>query len=147
MITFNRSQLVGAEFPDDDIIRFNGIQEDHIYGMEVSMDVRIADGEILAIQGVDEAIHQPRLSDGRAHPPERRRHLLEGRRAGTAGSCGRSGARVASTSPRSSSSAGAAWIRPGCPEQMLEALEKDPGLNQEQFVETWAERHPEIRSA
>ena len=30
---------------------------------------------------------------------------------------------------------------------MLEALEKDPGLNQEQFVETWAEQHPEIRSA
>jgi hypothetical protein len=30
---------------------------------------------------------------------------------------------------------------------MSEALEKDPGLNQEQFVETWAEQHPEIRSA
>ena len=52
MITFNRSQLVGAEFLDDDTIRFNGVQEDHIYGMEIDMDVRIADGEILAIQGV-----------------------------------------------------------------------------------------------
>ena len=51
MITFNRSQLVGAEFPDDETIRFNGIQEDHIYSMEIAMDVRIADGEILAIQG------------------------------------------------------------------------------------------------
>ena len=37
--------------PDDEIIRFNGIQEDHIYSMEINMDVRIADGEILAIQG------------------------------------------------------------------------------------------------
>jgi hypothetical protein len=31
--------------------------------------------------------------------------------------------------------------------EMLEALAKDPGLNQEQFIETWAEQHPEIRSA
>jgi hypothetical protein len=52
MITFNRSQLIGAEFPDEETIRFNGIQEDHIYGMEVNMDVRIADGQILAIKGV-----------------------------------------------------------------------------------------------
>ena len=51
MITFNRSQVIGAEFLDDETIRFNGIQEDHIYGMEMNMDVRIADGEILAIKG------------------------------------------------------------------------------------------------
>lgn len=50
MITFNRSQLVGADFPNDDIIRFNGVQEDHIYGMEINMDVDIASGEILSIQ-------------------------------------------------------------------------------------------------
>ena len=30
---------------------------------------------------------------------------------------------------------------------MLEVLAKDPSLDQEQFVETWAEEHPEIRSA
>ena len=51
MITFNRSQLIGAEFPNNDIIRFNGIQEDHIYGMEIQMEVRISDGEILKIKG------------------------------------------------------------------------------------------------
>lgn len=51
MIGFQRSQLIGAEFVDDEVIRFNGIQEDHIYGMEISMDVRIADGEILKIEG------------------------------------------------------------------------------------------------
>jgi hypothetical protein len=51
MIGFQRNQLIGAEFIDDDIIRFNGIQEDHIYGMEISMDVRIADGNILRIEG------------------------------------------------------------------------------------------------
>jgi hypothetical protein len=51
MITFQRTQVVGAEFLDDNTIRFNGIQEDHIYGMEISMDVRIADGTILQIHG------------------------------------------------------------------------------------------------
>ena len=51
MIGFQRSQLIGAEFIDNDIIRFNGIQEDHIYGMEISMEVRIEDGKILKIEG------------------------------------------------------------------------------------------------
>ena len=52
MITFNRSQFIGAEFPDDETIKFNGIQVDHIYSMEINMDVRISDGQILAIQGL-----------------------------------------------------------------------------------------------
>ncbi|MCP4750772.1 MAG: DUF2889 domain-containing protein [Proteobacteria bacterium] len=51
MITFNRSQVIGAEFLDEETVRFNGIQEDHIYGMEIRMEVRIADGEILKIEG------------------------------------------------------------------------------------------------
>jgi len=51
MISFSRSQLIGAEFPDRDTIRFQGIQEDHIYGMEIVMDVRIETGEILSING------------------------------------------------------------------------------------------------
>ncbi len=44
MITFNRSQVIGAEFPDEETVRFNGILEDHIYSMEINMDVQIADG-------------------------------------------------------------------------------------------------------
>ena len=52
MITFNRSQLIEVEFPDEETIRFNGIQQDHIYSMEIKMDVRIADGHILAIEGL-----------------------------------------------------------------------------------------------
>ena len=51
MISFQRSQVVGAEFLDDQTLRFNGIQEDHIYGMEISMEVRIDDGKILKIDG------------------------------------------------------------------------------------------------
>ena len=52
MITFNRSQVVEAEFPDEKTVRFNAIQQDHIYSMEIHMDVRIADGQILAIEGL-----------------------------------------------------------------------------------------------
>ncbi len=51
MITFNRSQLVGAEFVEENVIRFNGIQEDHIYGMEVQMDVSIDEGKIIKVSG------------------------------------------------------------------------------------------------
>lgn len=51
MITFNRSQVVGAQFPDPQTVRFSGVQEDHIYGMEIQMDVRVTDGQILAIEG------------------------------------------------------------------------------------------------
>ena len=51
MITFNRSQVIGAEFLDAETVRFNGVLEDHIYSMEVNMDVQIADGKILAIEG------------------------------------------------------------------------------------------------
>jgi hypothetical protein len=51
MIGFQRTQVIGAEFINDDVIRFNGIQEDHIYGMEISMEVRVGDGEILKISG------------------------------------------------------------------------------------------------
>ncbi len=51
MITFNRSQIVGAEFIDSDTVRFNGIQEDHIYGMEITMEVQIASGVIQKING------------------------------------------------------------------------------------------------
>lgn len=51
MITFSRTLLVGAEFLDGQTLRFHGILEDHIYALEIQMDVRIPDGIVLAIQG------------------------------------------------------------------------------------------------
>ncbi len=51
MITFNRSQVIGAEFLDENTVRFNGVQEDHIYGMEIQMEVRISDGKIQKVNG------------------------------------------------------------------------------------------------
>jgi len=51
MISFNRSQVIGAEFLDEDTVCFQGIQEDHIYGMEIRMNVRVSDGVILSVMG------------------------------------------------------------------------------------------------
>jgi len=51
MITFSRSLLVGGEFLNETTLRLHGILEDHIYAMEIQMDIRIADGVILAIEG------------------------------------------------------------------------------------------------
>jgi hypothetical protein len=83
MITFNRSQLVEAEFLDDDTIRFRGVQEDHIYNMEINMEVRIADGEILAIEGLMKRYTNPVCPA--AVPVLQSAVGTCGKRAGTAG--------------------------------------------------------------
>ena len=143
MISFNRSQIVGAEFIDEETIRFNGIQEDHIYSMEINMDVRIADGKILVIDGnmkrytnfvCPEAV--PVLQDAigmslREEGWERRIMKEIGRKgcehfAEIIIECGRclDQARIAN----------AIW----------DSLQKDPGLDQEQYLQTWVDDHPEF---
>ena len=52
MITFCRSQVIEAEFLDEKTVQFNGTLKDHIYSMEINMDVQIANGAILAIEGI-----------------------------------------------------------------------------------------------
>ena len=146
MISFNRSQVIGAEFPGDETIRFNGIQEDHIYGMEINMDVRIADGEILAIDGVmkrytnfvcPEAIPVLQTAVGISLREEGwdRRVMREIGRKGCEHfaeiviECGRclDQARMS--------------------KDLSEALEKDPSLDQEQFLQAWIEKHPDSQLA
>jgi hypothetical protein len=51
MIGFSRSMLIGAEFVGEETIRFHGILEDHIYAMEIRMDVEVPTGAIRSIQG------------------------------------------------------------------------------------------------
>ena len=142
MITFNRSQIIGAEFPDEDTIRFNGIQEDHIYGMEINMDVRVTDGEILAIKGnmkrytnfvCPSAVPVLQTAVGLSLREEGwdRQVMREIGRKGCEHfaeiviECGRclDQARLSKA--------------------LLEAIEKDPNLDQEQFIENWVEEHPE----
>jgi hypothetical protein len=146
MITFNRSQLVEAEFLEEDTIRFRGVQDDHIYNMEINMEVRIADGEILAIEGwmkrytnpvcpaavpvLQSAVGMSLREEGWDHRVMREigrngcEHFAE-----IVIECGR------------------CFDQARLSREMWEALQQDPTLNQRQFVDSWAERHPEISSA
>lgn len=51
MITFSRTMLVSGEFLEENLLRLHGILEDHIYGLEIRMDIRLPEGVIAAIQG------------------------------------------------------------------------------------------------
>ncbi len=136
MITFNRSQVIGAEFPDEETVRFNGIQSDHIYNMEINMDVRIADGQIMAIEGImkrytnfvcPQAVPVLQIAAGMSLREEGwdRRVMKEIGRKGCEHfaeiiiECGRclDQARMANA--------------------MWQALETDPGLDQVEFMEKW----------
>ena len=140
MITFNRSQLIGAEFPDEETVRFNGIQEDHIYSMEINMDVRIADGQILAIEGrmkrytnfvCPQALQILQNAVGMSLRAEDWDRLIM-KEIGRKGcehfaeiiiECGRSLDQACLSS--------AIW----------QALEKDPDLDQLEFMEKWCNSH------
>ena len=136
MITFNRSQLIEAEFPDDDTIRFNGVQQDHIYSMEINMDVQLADGRIMAIEGkmkrytnfvCPQAVPVLQIAAGlslREDGWERRIMKEIGRKgcehfAEIIIDCGRS------------------FDQARLSKAMWQALETDPGLDQVAFMEKW----------
>lgn len=51
MITFSRTSVVGAEFPDENTIKLFGAQTDHIYDMEIEVEVSLPEGVITAING------------------------------------------------------------------------------------------------
>jgi len=142
MITFNRSQVITAEFPDEETVRFNGILEDHIYSMEINMDVHIADGKILAIEGImkrytnfvcPQAVPVLQTAIGmslREDDCERRIMKEIGRKgcehfAEIIIECGR------------------CLDQAGMTKAMWQTLETDPGLDQEKFVQAWIEKQAE----
>jgi hypothetical protein len=142
MITFNRSQVIEAEFPDEKTVRFNGIQQDHIYSMEINMDVRIADGQILAIEGLMKRytnfvcpqalpVLQAAVGISLREKGWDRRVMKEIGRLGCEHfaeiiiECGRC------FDPAQLSAA------------MWEAQAAGSNLNQEQFMQTWIDEHPE----
>ena len=139
MITFNRSQVIGAEFPDEETVRFNGIQVDHIYSMEINMDVRLSDGEILAIEGLmkrytnfvcPQAIPVLQTAVGMSLREEGwdRRIMKEIGRLGCEHfaeiiiECGHS------------------FDQARLSKAMWQALETDPGLDQVEFMEKWIDQ-------
>lgn len=142
MITFSRSQVIEAEFPDDNTVRFNGILRDHIYSMEINMDVRIADGQIMAIEGLmkrytnfvcPQAVPVLQSAVGISLSEEGwdRRVMKEIGRLGCEHfaeiiiECGRCFDQAQLTA--------AIWA----------AQAADPNLDQSQFVESWIDEHPQ----
>jgi hypothetical protein len=140
MITFNRSQLIEAEFLNEETIRFNGIQQDHIYSMEINMDVRLTDGQITAIDGLmkrytnfvcPQALPVLQATVGISLREEGwdRRVMKEIGRLGCEHfaeiiiECGRC------FDPAQLTAA------------MWDAQAQDPSIDQEQFVESWMEKH------
>ena len=63
MITFSRTVTVTAEFPDEDTVRMRGTLADHIYAMDLDVDIRIADGVITAIDGAMKRVTTPFCGD------------------------------------------------------------------------------------
>jgi len=142
MITFNRSQVIEAEFQDEKTVRFNGIQQDHIYSMEINMDVRIADGQILAIEGLmkryttfvcPQALPVLQAAVGISLREEGwdRRVMKEIGRQGCEHfaeiiiECGR------------------CFDQAQLAAAMWDAQTADPGLDQLQFMQGWIDEHPE----
>ena len=143
MITFSRSQVIEAEFPDDETIRFNGVQQDHIYSMEIKMDVRISDGQITAIEGLmkrytnfvcPQAIPVLQSAVGMSLRDDDwdRRVMKEIGRLGCEHfaeiiiECGRCFNQAQLTAA------------------MWDAQAQNPSIDQEQFVETWMEKQTNI---
>lgn len=144
MITFNRSQVIGAEFIDKDTVRFHGIQEDHIYGMEIDMDVRIEDGRILAIKG-----NMKRYTNfvcPRAVPVLQSAVGISLREEGwdrrVMREIGRKGcehfAEIIIECGRCLDPARAS-------KEMIETFQQDPSFDQEDFLHSWREQHAEAK--
>ncbi|GAG52333.1 unnamed protein product, partial [marine sediment metagenome] len=142
MISFSRSQVVGAEFLDEETIRFNGIQEDHIYSMEIQMEVHATDGEVLAIKGnmkrytnfvCPRAVNVLQAAVGMSLREDRWESKIM-REIGRKGcehfaeiviECGRCLDQARMT------------------RDMAKALKEDPAFDQGQFTRAWVENHPE----
>jgi predicted metal-dependent phosphoesterase TrpH len=51
MLRFTRNKVVGVERKDTDTLVAHGILDDHIYSLQMDVSVRVADQEILAVDG------------------------------------------------------------------------------------------------
>ena len=51
MISFCRTMLVTGELLAEDLLRLRGILEDHIYAMEIQVEVKVPEGVIASIRG------------------------------------------------------------------------------------------------
>ena len=146
MITLSRSHVISAEFLDEETVRFNGIQEDHIYSMEIKMDVNIADGEILAIEGIMK--RYTNLVCPQAVPVLQTAVGIflrqEGWERQVMKEIGRKGCEHFA---EIIIECGHCLDQARLSKAIWEALEKDPGTDQEQFIQSWIDEHPENQLA
>jgi hypothetical protein len=146
MMFFSRSMLVGAEFLDETKVRFHGILEDHIYAMEIQMDVAVPEGVIESIQGwmkrcthdvchkavdyLQEAVGVSLREEGWISKVNREvgrrgcRHFAE-----ILVECGR--CLDAALMSRA----------------LNEAMKADPNVDTVQIARSWVESHPEVRGS
>ena len=146
MITLSRSQIVGAELIDDETIRLNGLQEDHIYGMEVQLDVNIPTGEITSIKGWMKRYTNPLCIQAvdvlqNAVGINLREAKWENKLMKTIGRKGcEHFAEILIECGRSLDQARMA-------KDLEDALKSNPAVDQQQFCTKWVEEHPEIEAA
>jgi hypothetical protein len=139
MITFNRSQIIGAEFPDEEIVRFNGLQVDHIYSMEINMDVRLSDGVILAVEGLMK--HYTNFVCPQALPVLQTVVGMSLREEGWDRRIMKEiGRRGCEHFAEIIIDCGHSFDQARLSKAMWQALEADPDLNQEQFMEKWIDQ-------
>ncbi len=140
MITFNRSQIIGAEFPNDETVRFNGNQVDHIYSMEITMDVRLSDGEILAIEGVMK--HYTNFVCPKAMPVLQNAVGMSLREADWERRIMKEiGRRGCEHFAEIIIECGHSFDQARLSKALWQALEADPGLNQAEYMEKWLAEH------
>lgn len=63
MISFCRTLTVDASFLDEDTVRMRGSLADHIYAMDLAVEIRISDGVITAIEGAMHRVTTPWCRD------------------------------------------------------------------------------------
>jgi len=140
MITFNRSQVIGAEFPDDEIVRFNGHQIDHIYSMEINMDVRLSDGVIVAIEGLMK--HYTNFVCPQALPVLKTAVGMSLREEGWDRRIMKEiGRRGCEHFAEIIIDCGHSFDQARLSRALWQALEADPGLDQAEFMEKWLAEH------
>lgn len=51
MLSFSRNKIVGVEQTRQDVLHAHGVLDDNVYGMELDVDVKLPELEIISIQG------------------------------------------------------------------------------------------------
>jgi hypothetical protein len=144
VITLSRSQVVGAKMLDERTIRFSGIQEDHIYGMEIEMDVAVPEGEILAVKGWMKRFTTPICPTAVGQLEKAKGMSLRG--ANWEGAImkviGRQGCQHFA---EIMIECGRCLDQARLAKEMEDAVKLNPGLDQVKFAGEWVERHAEVK--